>query len=94
MSLAQEINNLDNLTLRGLMIIPSIKDSPTEQNVTFEYAYNLYKQLAEQCPSVDTLSMGMSNDMELAIKNGSTIVRIGSALFGKRSTTKDIADVN
>jgi len=94
MSLAQEISNLHNLTLRGLMIIPSVESDPEQQKATFKHAFNLYQQLAKQYPTVDTLSMGMSNDMEIAIENGTTLVRIGSALFGKRSTTKNIADVN
>ncbi len=94
MSLAQEIHDLHNLTLRGLMIIPAVKRDPEQQKATFKHAFDLYQQLAKKHPTVDTLSMGMSNDLELAIENGSTLVRIGSGLFGKRSTTKNTADVN
>ena len=76
MSLAQEIHDLHNLTLRGLMIIPAVKRDPEQQKATFKHAFDLYQQLAKKHPTVDTLSMGMSNDLELAIENGSTLVRI------------------
>lgn len=84
-SFADEINQIDRLVLRGLMIIPAQKDNEEQQRITFKKAYSLFEQLAEQYPSVDTLSMGMSADMILSIKEGSTMVRIGTALFGQRN---------
>ncbi len=85
--LAEEISQLNNLLLRGLMIIPTHTDDPLQQQHSFQQAQLLYKQLAEIYPSVDTLSMGMSGDMAMAIAEGSTMVRIGTALFGMRHTT-------
>ncbi|MDO7667416.1 MAG: YggS family pyridoxal phosphate-dependent enzyme, partial [Pseudomonadota bacterium] len=85
--LAEEISQLNNLLLRGLMIIPTHTDDQLQQQHSFQQAQLLYKQLAEIYPSVDTLSMGMSGDMAMAIAEGSTMVRIGTALFGIRHTT-------
>lgn len=79
--LAQQIADLPKLTLRGLMAIPAASDHFEQQRATL-------KQLSDamnQYPNMDTLSIGMSNDMEAAIAAGSTIVRIGTAVFGKRS---------
>jgi len=86
LSLAKEISQLDNLVLRGLMIIPQKTNDLALQQHSFLKAHNLFKQLASLYPSVDTLSMGMSADMALSIQGGSTMVRIGTALFGKRHT--------
>ncbi len=79
-SLAKVVDNCDNLTLRGLMAIPA-KNASVECYKKMQYLFN---QLQAQYPSVDTLSMGMSNDLNLAIANGATMVRIGSAIFGDR----------
>ncbi len=80
-SLAEVVDNCDKLTLRGLMAIPA-KNAGV---VSYEKMQHLFKKLQAQYPTVDTLSMGMSNDLELAIANGSTMVRIGTAIFGKRT---------
>ena len=79
-SLAEVVNNCDKLTLRGLMAIPE-KNAGKE---TYEKMHHLFKKLQAQYPTVDTLSMGMSNDLTLAINHGSTMVRIGTAIFGAR----------
>jgi len=86
LSLAKEISQLDNVLLRGLMIIPQKTDDLALQQHAFQKAHTLFKQLVALYPSVDTLSMGMSADMALSIEGGSTMVRIGTALFGKRHT--------
>ena len=86
--LAEKISQLNNLVLRGLMIIPRNTDDPRQQQQSFQQAQLLFKQLAEIYPSVDTLSMGMSGDMAMAIAEGSTMVRIGTALFGMRRTSE------
>ena len=86
LSFAQQVDQFDNLDLRGLMIIPAKTDNPLLQKRSFQKAYNLYSQLVNLYPLIDTLSMGMSSDMELAIDEGSTMVRIGTALFGSRHT--------
>jgi pyridoxal phosphate enzyme (YggS family) len=85
--LAEHISQLNNLLLRGLMIIPTHTDDPLQQRRSFRQAQLLFKQLAEIYPSVDTLSMGMSGDMTMAIAEGSTMVRIGTAIFGMRHTS-------
>lgn len=76
---------LSNLALRGLMIIPALHVPPAQ---AFADAANLFAQvrndLGESLPQWDTLSMGMSGDYQAAIAAGSTIVRIGTALFGPR----------
>ena len=83
---AEQINQLERLTLRGLMIIPTKTDNATQQRASFQKARQIFEQLQSIYPSVDTLSMGMSADMSLAIEEGSTLVRIGTALFGARTS--------
>ncbi|MCR5806695.1 MAG: YggS family pyridoxal phosphate-dependent enzyme [Oscillospiraceae bacterium] len=83
--LAHEIQRLGNVRLRGLMAIPPIGSG---ENV-FDEMHGLYEELKSmrnELPNarIDTLSMGMSGDYELAVKHGSTLVRIGSGLFGAR----------
>ncbi len=80
-SLAEVVDNCDKLTLRGLMAIP-------EKNTdiaSYEKMQHLFKKLQTQYSTVDTLSMGMSNDLSAAIAHGSTMVRIGRAIFGERN---------
>lgn len=83
---AEQINQLERLTLRGLMIIPSKTDVLAQQRASFQKARQVFEQLQSLYPTVDTLSMGMSADMSLAIEEGSTLVRIGTALFGTRTS--------
>ncbi|CAH0527023.1 YggS family pyridoxal phosphate-dependent enzyme [Vibrio hippocampi] len=82
--LAQLISSLPNLTLRGVMSIPANVNDYASQLQAFQALQQIKAQLADKYPSVDTLSMGMSGDMEAAIEAGSTIVRIGTAIFGAR----------
>ena len=79
-SLAEVVDNCDKLTLRGLMAIPE----KTTGVASYEKMQHLFKKLQAQYPTVDTLSMGMSNDLNIAIVHGSTMVRIGRAIFGER----------
>ncbi|WP_428774083.1 YggS family pyridoxal phosphate-dependent enzyme [Vibrio sp.] len=83
-ALAELISSLPNLTLRGLMSIPANVSDYQQQLATFSQLASLNQQLAERYPDVDTLSMGMSGDMQAAIEAGSTMVRIGTAIFGAR----------
>jgi len=78
--LAEFIDNCKHLTLRGIMAIPE-KDASEN---TYLKMQSLFNQLKAQYPSVDTLSLGMSNDLNQAIAAGSTMVRIGTAIFGAR----------
>ena len=81
-ALAQAISALPNLRLRGLMAIPEPTEDSDEQNAAFAAIRTLQDQL--NLP-LDTLSMGMSHDLEAAIAQGATWVRIGTALFGARN---------
>jgi pyridoxal phosphate enzyme (YggS family) len=81
-ALAQAIGALPNLRLRGLMAIPEPTEDSDEQNAAFAAVRTLQDQL--NLP-LDTLSMGMSHDLEAAIAQGATWVRIGTALFGARN---------
>ena len=82
--LVEAINNSPRLQLRGLMAIPKATEHEQESAAMFAEMEKLFKQLQALSPQVDTLSMGMSNDMQTAIMHGSTMVRIGSNLFGAR----------
>ncbi|KMT65857.1 YggS family pyridoxal phosphate-dependent enzyme [Catenovulum maritimum] len=83
--LAAQISALPNLRLRGIMAIPAKTKDEQELDQAFSQLFEIYKNLQQEYSSVDTLSMGMSQDMAQAIKNGSTMVRIGSAIFGQRT---------
>lgn len=86
LKIAQEISALPNLRLRGLMAIPRKSESLEEQRVPFAALRELLHTLQKQLPniSLDTLSMGMSTDLDAAILEGATIVRIGTDIFGAR----------
>ncbi|MDB4042146.1 YggS family pyridoxal phosphate-dependent enzyme [Methylophilaceae bacterium] len=84
-SLAKHINGLDKLTLRGLMAIPSNTSNNEILKNEYKQLKFIYENLKKEYSSIDTLSMGMSNDYLLAIENGSNLVRIGSKIFGKRT---------
>lgn len=88
-ALAATIMQLPQLTLRGLMAIPPQASTVDEQRVYFARLAHLLRQLRAyypDCPHLDTLSMGMSDDLEAAIIEGASIVRVGTALFGPRPT--------
>ncbi|CAM3827393.1 hypothetical protein VA7868_01778 [Vibrio aerogenes CECT 7868] len=87
-ALARQISTLPNLTLRGLMSIPENVSDYNSQLAAFQKLAALQKTLQAEYPSADTLSMGMTGDMEAAIEAGSTIVRIGTAIFGARNYSK------
>lgn len=83
---ANQIQQFENLQLRGLMFIPTKSSDPQQQLNTFKLAHNLFIDLKAKFDNIDTLSMGMSGDMEAAITAGSTMVRVGTGLFGQRHT--------
>jgi pyridoxal phosphate enzyme (YggS family) len=82
--LAEQISSMPNLVLRGLMTIPKAQHDEELQRESLSAMHKEFVQLQTKYPQIDTLSMGMSNDMQLAIECGSTMVRIGSAIFGSR----------
>ncbi|PUA20575.1 YggS family pyridoxal phosphate-dependent enzyme [Glaciimonas sp. PCH181] len=84
LAVAQIIAVLPRLTLRGLMAIPEPTADVTQQRAAFRQVRELFLKLQQNGLALDTLSMGMSADMDAAIAEGATIVRIGSAIFGKR----------
>jgi len=92
-ALALAIAKLPRLQLRGLMAIPAPQQTVTQQHVTFGKLQNAFQQLQAQGLPLDTLSMGMSDDFAVAIAEGSTMVRIGTALFGKRNSSVMSRDV-
>ena len=80
---AKTLSQMPNLTLRGLMCIPApLEEAPLKAD--FSKMHHAFIELQKSYPQVDTLSMGMSGDLSSAIECGSTMVRIGSALFGQR----------
>jgi pyridoxal phosphate enzyme (YggS family) len=83
-ALAQSIQGMERLCLRGLMAIPAAGDSESRQRSSFRQLRELMHSLAQYAPAMDTLSMGMSGDLEAAITEGATIVRIGTDIFGSR----------
>ncbi|MWJ27806.1 YggS family pyridoxal phosphate-dependent enzyme [Halomonas sp. ZH2S] len=87
-ALAREVASLPNLRLRGLMAIPAPADSLAEQRQPFARLRHALEQLQQALPEtpLDTLSMGMSDDLEAAVQEGATLVRLGTAIFGARET--------
>lgn len=85
-ALASAIAALPRLRLRGLMAIPAPHPELALRRASFRAMRLLFEAMRARHPGVDTLSMGMSEDFELAIAEGATMVRIGTALFGARPT--------
>ena len=84
-NLAHAVAALPGLRLRGLMAIPEPGDDSRQQRSRFALLRELRDRLGAEGLKLDTLSMGMSHDLEAAILEGATIVRIGTAIFGERS---------
>lgn len=84
MVLADQVAALPRLRLRGLMAIPAPHPDPERRRAAFARMRRLFEALRAAHPGCDTLSMGMSEDYPLALAEGATLVRVGSALFGPR----------
>ena len=82
--LCELVEELPNLKLRGLMAIPSPQPDFQLQRIKFRELSRKFDDLKTNHPNIDILSMGMSSDFEAAIAEGSTMVRLGTALFGAR----------
>jgi pyridoxal phosphate enzyme (YggS family) len=82
--LARAVATLPRLRLRGLMALPAPESDPQAQQGAHHALKALFDQLNAQGLALDTLSMGMSADLEAAIAEGATMVRVGTAIFGKR----------
>jgi pyridoxal phosphate enzyme (YggS family) len=89
--LARSVAALPRLRLRGLMAIPEATPDPQLQRARFREMRALFDALQREGLALDTLSMGMSDDMEAAIAEGSTLVRIGTAIFGERRKVRPAA---
>lgn len=87
-ALADAIGTESRLRLRGLMAIPAPHPDMTRRRDAFRAMRALFDALRDEHPGIDTLSMGMSEDFVMAIEEGATMVRIGSALFGARAKKK------
>jgi len=84
-TLAHAVAALPNLRLRGLMAIPEPQTDPARQRAALAKMRLLFEELVTAGLPLDTLSMGMSADLEAAIAEGATLVRIGTAIFGERA---------
>ena len=84
-ALATQINALPNLKLRGLMAIPAPNQTDAGLSADFTRMQQSLDELNQSGLTLDTLSMGMSDDIEMAIAAGSTMVRVGTAIFGPRN---------
>lgn len=82
--LAKFCDSLPNLTLRGLMTIPAYYEDLHRQREEFHKLFLLWDRIREEGIPLDVLSMGMSSDFEAAVAEGSTMIRIGTAIFGER----------
>ena len=88
LTLCRAVALLPRLRLRGLMALPAPAVTQEDASASFRSMHSLFVALRAEHPDVDTLSMGMSDDFEAAIAEGSTLVRVGTALFGKRGAGK------
>lgn len=82
---SEEFGNLKNVKIKGLMGMATFTDSEEQIAKEFSYLYSIYSKLKNRIPDVNVLSMGMSGDYKIAIRQGSTMVRIGSSIFGIRN---------
>jgi pyridoxal phosphate enzyme (YggS family) len=85
MGLLESVMGMDNLKLRGLMTIPPFFEDPEEARPYFRKLRQIAETASARGFSVKELSMGMSNDYRVAIEEGATMVRVGTAIFGKRN---------
>ncbi len=85
LALCRAVADLPRLQLRGLMAIPEATDDPAGQRAAFRRLRDVYNKARAAGLPLDTLSMGMSHDLEAAVTEGATIVRIGTAIFGERT---------
>ena len=90
LELARQVACLPNIRLRGLLTIPAAASEAERQRAQFRLLRTLYDTLRTQGMDLDTLSMGMSDDLEAAIVEGATLVRVGSAIFGRRTAARSM----
>ena len=83
-ALADQLTSLDHVAVCGLMTVPPWSEDAETARPYFQDLRRLRDELQRKHPSITQLSMGMTNDFRVAIEEGSTTVRIGTAIFGKR----------
>lgn len=83
---SEEFGNLKNVTIKGLMGMATFTDDKEQIRKEFAYLNSIYLKLKNKMKEVNVLSMGMSGDYKIAIEQGSTMVRIGSSIFGVRNS--------
>ena len=81
---SEEFKNLTHIKVKGLMGMATFTENSTQVSKEFHSLAAIYQSLQQQLPDISILSMGMSGDYDLAIEAGSTMVRIGSSIFGHR----------
>lgn len=84
----KEMAKLNNISVRGLMTIAPFVENPEDNREIFKNMKQTFDMLKKDYPLFDTLSMGMSSDYEVAVEEGATIVRVGTAIFGERNYKK------
>ncbi len=82
---SEEFGNLKNITILGLMGMATFSDDEEQIRKEFAYLNSIYLKIKNKIPGMNVLSMGMSGDYKIAIEEGSTMVRIGSSIFGVRN---------
>lgn len=80
-----EFEALENIRIRGVTGMATFTENTNQIKKEFQFLQSVFERLKQQIPTVDILSMGMSGDYEIAIAEGSTMVRIGSSIFGARN---------
>ncbi len=88
MELLEKISSMGNLKIEGLMTMPPLFEEPEKTRPYFNRLRQLAEMASEKGFPINELSMGMSHDFEVAIEEGATMVRIGTAIFGERNTDK------
>lgn len=83
-----QLDTYQNLRVRGLMVIAPLCENIEDTRPVFKEGYRCFCQLQAQRPGIELLSMGMTHDFTVAVEEGANIVRVGTALFGKRDYTK------
>jgi pyridoxal phosphate enzyme (YggS family) len=83
--LLDKVSSMDNLSLKGLMTMPPFFDDPEEARPYFRKLKQIALEAADKGFTISELSMGMSNDYEVAVEEGATMVRVGTAIFGGRN---------
>lgn len=90
-ALCASVGSLPSLRLRGLMAIPAAHADPRDARPALRAMRVLFEATQRAHPAIDTLSMGMSDDLEIAIDEGATLVRVGTAIFGHRDASAQLA---